>query len=144
MTLDKSKKVELMKFYGILVVVAFSLNWIWEMAQMFSFEIKPEANRLQASFFCTLASVIDLLTTIGIYALLRRIDLKNRVLFYLFAAMFGGMIATLFEWVAFRFELWSYNPSMPMLPIIGVGLLPFAQLTMLVPFAIWIANKKVP
>ena len=129
------------KFYLILAVTAFGMNWIWEMAQMFAFEIKPEESRSQVFLFCTLASVIDLTVTIVIYHLVSRFNLSNQVLFYLSAALFGALCATFFEWFAFRFELWKYKGAMPIMPIIGVGLLPFVQLTLLVPLAIWIAQK---
>lgn len=129
------------RFYPTLAVTAFGLNWIWEMAQMFAFEIKPEESRLQVFLFCTLATVIDAAVTIGIYGLLHRINLSNPLLFYLSAALIGAVCATFFEWFAFRFELWKYNSAMPVVPIIGVGLLPFVQLTLLVPLAIRLTQK---
>ncbi len=129
------------KIYPLLAITSFGLNWIWEMAQMFAFEIKPEESRLKVFLFCTLASVIDAALTIGIYGLLSRIKLSNPFLFYLLAALFGALCATFFEWFAFRFELWRYNQAMLIVPIVGVGLLPFVQLTLLVPLAIWLTLK---
>ncbi len=111
------------------------------MAQMSAFEIKPEESRSQVFLFCTLASVIDAAVTIGIYVLLSRFNLSNQILFYLSAALLGALCATFFEWFAFVFELWRYNQSMPIMPLIGVGMLPFVQLTLLVPLAIWLARK---
>ena len=128
-------------FYPLLAVTAFGLNWIWEMAQMFAFEIKPEERFWQIFLFCTLATVIDAVVTIGIYGLLSRLNLSNPFLFYFLAALFGAICATFFELFAFQFELWKYNPAMPIVPIIGVGLLPFAQLTLLVPLAIWLGES---
>lgn len=129
------------KFYLILAVTAFGMNWIWEMAQMFAFEIKPEESRSQVFLFCTLASVIDAAVTIVIYHLVSRFNLSNQILFYLSAALLGALCAAFFEWFAFRFELWRYNQAMPIVPLIGVGMLPFVQLTLLVPLAIWLARK---
>jgi hypothetical protein len=144
MLLDKSGKTGLERFYELLAGFAFILNWIWEMAQMFAFEVKPDENRLQIFLFCTLATVIDVLVTIGIYALLSRVGLKKGVfLFYLSAALLGSVCAVLFEWSAVWLEFWKYNSSMPIVPVLQVGLLPFAQLTLLVPLAIWLANKLV-
>ncbi len=129
------------RFYPTLAITAFGLNWIWEMAQMVAYQLKPEESLLQIFLFCTLATVIDAAVTIGIYGLLSRINLLNPFLFYLLAALFGALCATFFEWFAFRFELWKYNRAMPIVPIIGIGLLPFAQLTLLVPLAIWLTQK---
>lgn len=129
------------KFYFILAAVGFSLNLIWEMAQMYAYEQNEQFSWFRIHSFCTLASVIDAGVTIGIYGLLSRINLSNPFSFYLLAALFGAICATFFEGFAFRFELWKYNRAMPIVPIIGVGLLPFAQLTLLVPLAIWLTQK---
>ena len=129
------------RFYPTLAITAFVLNWIWEMAQMFAFAVNPEESRLQVFFLCTLASVIDAAVTVGIYGFLHRINLSNPVLFYFLAALSGALCATFFEWFAFRFELWKYNSAMPVVPIIGIGLLPFIQLTLLVPLAIRLTQK---
>jgi hypothetical protein len=137
-TMNGSTKI----FYIRLIVIAFGLNWIWEMAQMFAFEVKPETSRFREFFFCTLASVIDALVTVGIYGLLTRINLSlNSGLFYLLAALFGSLCASIFEWLAIWFELWKYNRNMPIVPIIDIGLLPFVQLTLLVPLAIRLTQK---
>ena len=129
------------RFNPTLAITTFGLNWIWEMAQMVAFEIKPEESPLKVFLFCTLASVIDAAVTIGLYGFLSRINLSDPFLFYLLAALFGALCATFFEWFAFRFELWKYNRAMPIVPLLGVGLLPFVQLTLLVPLAIWLTQK---
>jgi len=65
----------------------------------------------------------------------------NQAKFYIGAAVLGAWCAIGFEWLAFRFGLWSYSEQMVVLPAIGTGLLPFVQLTILVPSAIWRAGK---
>lgn len=122
-------------------VIAFILNWFWEMTQMFAFETKPEGDRIRVFVFCTLASIVDALVTVGIYELLKKIAVANRAVFYSLAAAFGAILAVGFEWFAFQFELWKYNGKMPVIPILGTGLLPLAQLTLLVPLAIWLAKR---
>jgi hypothetical protein len=67
----------------------------------------------------------------------------NQWKFYLAAAFLGALCAVLFEWFAFRSGLWSYGEEMPVLPVIGTGLLPFVQLTLLVPLAIWLSLKLI-
>jgi hypothetical protein len=122
--------------------IAFLLNWVWEMAQMFAFEPPTEANTVLMLFLCTLAAVIDALVTIEIYLLLVKFGLKRlNPAFYFFAAALGAICAVVFELFAFTFGLWSYNDLMPLVPIIGVGLLPFIQLALLVPAAIALTEK---
>ncbi len=128
-------------FYLTLPITAFGLNWIWEMVQMFAFEIKPEASRLQVFFFCTLASVIDAAVTALIYRVLKSLIKSRSVKFYLAAAFFGAWCAVFFEWFARLFNLWSYNEMMIVIPFLETGLLPFLQLTLLVPLAIWLVGK---
>lgn len=130
------------KFYAFLAATSFGLNWIWEMAQMFAFEIKPGDSRARIFLFCTLASAGDALVTVFIYGLLARVMKRaNQLKFYLAAAFLGAWCAVFFEWFARLFNLWSYNPKMLVIPILETGLLPFLQLTLLVPLAIWLTRK---
>lgn len=55
--------------------------------------------------------------------------------------LLGALCAIGFERVAFGLGLWSYNERMIVLPVIKTGLLPFIQLMILVPLAIWLAKK---
>lgn len=133
-------------FPAVLFAVSFGLNWIWETAQMSAYAVEPaEKMWRHILLYCTLATVIDALVTVAIYSLLLRV-LKPPAMsaarhwkFYLAAAFLGALCAVFFEQVAFRFGLWSYREEMPVLPVIGTGLLPFVQLTLLVPLAIWVS-----
>lgn len=55
------------KFYVFLFAVAFGVNLIWEISQMSAFDEKPGETMSEKLFFCSLASVIDALTTVGIF-----------------------------------------------------------------------------
>lgn len=130
-----------LKFYGVLLAVAFGLNWVWEMTQMFAFDAKPGSSRAEVFLFCTLASVVDAGVTAAIYAALKSLLRLDGATFYLAAAFWGAWCAVFFEWLARLFNLWSYNERMPVIPFLETGLLPFVQLTLLVPLAIWLARK---
>ncbi|HQU85536.1 MAG TPA: hypothetical protein PKY59_20550 [Pyrinomonadaceae bacterium] len=129
------------RFYPTLAITAFGLNWIWEMAQMFAYQIKPEESRLRVFFFCTLASVVDAIVTAAVYTTLKSLLKLDGAKFYLAAAFSGAWFAVFFEWVARLFNLWSYNEKMPIIPFLEIGFLPLTQLTLLVPLAIWFAQK---
>ena len=141
MTANKLANKFTFLFYIWLFAVSLGINWIWEMAQMFAFKLKPEDSRIQVLVFCTLASVIDGLVTLGIYKLLARFFSTNQTVFYLFSAVFGALSAVFFERFASNFGLWTYSELMPVVPILETGLLPFMQLTLLVPLAIWLTKK---
>lgn len=128
-------------FYGILSVVAFGLNWIWEIGQMFAYDAESGDSWTKSFLFCTLASVADAIVTVAIYELLKKIGITNRTAFYSLAAAFGAILAVGFELFALRFELWNYNRMMPVIPILGTGFLPIVQLILLIPLAIWLAKR---
>jgi hypothetical protein len=128
-------------FYGVLSAIAFGLNWIWQIGQMFAYAAEAGDSWTKSFLFCTLASVGDAIVTIAIYVLLKFLIRLDGAKFYLCAAISGALCAAFFEWFAFRFGLWSYGEQMIVLPIINVGLLPFVQLTLLVPLAICLSGK---
>ena len=138
---DNYDKNSSLIFYGILSVIAFGLNWIWEIGQMFAYAAEDGDTWTKSFLFCTLASVGDAIVTIAIYVFLKFLMRSSGAKFYLCAAILGASCAVIFEWFAFRFGLWSYGEQMIVLPVINVGLLPFVQLTLLVPLAIWLTGK---
>lgn len=124
-----------------LLAVGFGLNWVWEIGQMFAYRAGAEKSVREILFFCTLGSVVDALTISAIYGTTKVFLKPHGWKFYLTAALFGAASAVVFEKLAFAFGWWSYNEEMPLVPFIGTGLLPFLQLTLLAPFAIWIAES---
>ena len=135
-----AKKSSGRSFYIYLAVVAFALNWVWEIAQMSAYRT-AEKSWGEALFFCTLATLIDALAVLAIYGaavfFINRRDWK----FYLTAALLGAVCAVLFEKIAFAFGWWSYEKEMIVVPILGTGLLPFVQLTTLAPVSIWLVAR---
>ena len=130
-------------FYGILSVTAFGLNWIWEIVQMFAYAAEAGDSWTKSFLFCTLAAVADAIVTVAIYVFLKFPMRSGGAKVYLSAAVLGALCAVFFEWFAFRFGLWTYSELMPVVPILETGLLPFMQLTLLVPLAIWLTKKDL-
>lgn len=141
--LSSNQKISRPAFYAVLFAAAFGLNWFWEMTQMFAYQTELNKGRLEVLLTCTGASVVDAIVTVLIYVLLARLTKSNQRAFYLGAAVLGALFAVGFERLAFRFGLWSYNERMVVLPVIGTGLVPFIQLTVLVPLAIWLIKKLI-
>ncbi len=127
----------------VLFAVAFIVNLIWELSQMFAFQSTPGSDLVGALFFCSLASLVDAGTTVAIYSFLIFVMNPTGKIFYFSAAILGALCAVVFEWFAFRFNLWSYGQQMIVLPIIDIGLLPLVQLTFLVPLSIWMSKHLV-
>ena len=137
----------LSRFFLILAAAAFVLNWIWEMAQMPAYTEMAGLSWLATTRRCTVATIGDVAISLAIYSM--GAVAANTVLWgvrprwniYAFAALSGAVWAVGVEWWAIATERWSYNGRMPITPMVGIGLWPFLQLTVLVPAAIGIAAR---
>ncbi len=137
---EKSKS----KFYLILFFVGFAINLVWEINQMPYFAGKPGDTYAEGIFYCSLASIIDGLTIVSIYFAASKLSRPDNLKFYVLTAIFGALAAIIFEKVAFYLKLWSYKESMPIVPFVEVGILPFVQLISLVPLSIFITKLIFP
>ncbi|HEX6622087.1 MAG TPA: hypothetical protein VF064_00135 [Pyrinomonadaceae bacterium] len=137
------------RFAAILFAVSFAVNWVWEMSQMSAYAPMPGHTWKEVTLFCTAASVGDAVLTlliVGAGALVAR--RRSWVAAfgwkaYAGAAFLGGVSAVVIEWAAVGSGYWSYAGAMPRVPLLEVGLWPFAQLALLVPFSLWAAGRLV-
>ena len=101
----------------------------------------------EVTLFCTAASVGDAALTLLIFGAgalaARRWSWVEAFGWkaYAGAAVLGGVSAAVIEWAALGAGYWSYAGAMPRVPLLGVGLWPFAQLALLVPFSLWAAGR---
>lgn len=105
---------------------------------------------------CSFATLGDVVFTFWIYSLgalaahTLRWGLRARWNVYAATALLGAIHAFLIERVAIESGRWSYAHSMPMVPLLNVGLWPLLQLTLLTPFGVWLSshfsaiNRKMP
>lgn len=130
-------------YFIVLLVAAFVLNWIWEMAQMSGYAEMSKQLWRETALVCTVATLGDVAITLGIYGIgalasgQPRWGLENRWNIYATAALLGAACAMAIEWRALALGRWTYTDRMPI--VVGVGLWPLLQLTLLVPAALWIA-----
>lgn len=138
-----AKSSRVLKSFPIrLLAVGFGLNWVWEIGQMFAYRMEAGKSVREILFFCTLGAVVDALTISAIHGATKVFLKPHGWKFYLTVALLGAASAVIFEKLAFAFGWWSYNEEMPVVPFVGTGLLPFIQLTLLAPFAIWVAENS--
>ena len=134
-------------FFGALALVAFVVNWFWEMAQMRAYTEMASAAWTVTLIPCTWATLGDVVFTFIIYGIgalaAGQISwgMTQRWHVLASAAIMGGMIATAIEWRAQISGRWSYTEAMPVVPMLGVGLWPLLQLTITVPAAFWLAAR---
>jgi hypothetical protein len=132
-----------MVLYLRLFIVAVSVNFVWEMAQAGMYA--PMGTFWAATWRCFVASlgdgVIVIIIALTGSALFTSADwfLTIRRLRYGFAALAGLFAAIVVEWRGLSSGRWAYESTMPLLPGNRLGLVPLAQMTLLVPFSLWLA-----
>jgi hypothetical protein len=133
------------RFFVALLTSAFLFIWPWELAVIPAYDEVSGWDWFSALPHCTAATVGDALVTLGVYGIgalasgspgWGRAPRWNG---YLSAAVLGAVAALSLEWRALATGRWSYSGLMPIVPGLGVGLLPFLQLPLLVPLAFWAA-----
>ena len=128
------------RFWLVLPLVSFASNWVWEMAQMRMYATLADQPWLATVPPCTAAAAADAglaLMICGAAMLLGRL-LRLPVL--LSSAFLGALAAVSIERLELARGSWSYSEAMPVVPVVGIGLWPLLQLTLLVPVAIGLAR----
>ena len=136
-------KVAFKKMMLVILVLGFLLNLVWELVQMPLYKDAPYTTSHIA--FCALASVADALMVLLIYLVLALI-FKNpfwvqniqwqRVVIVI---VIGGVGAILSEMRHLSISSWAYDDSMPIIPMVNVGLSPLLQFALL-PIVIYLLS----
>jgi hypothetical protein len=119
------------RLYFKILLVAFSINLVWENLHASLYDdYFLELKRL----FFSVCAVIDGLITLLIYFLARLVFkdplwIMHSLSFRRAVVVLG--IATIMEKAAVFLGLWSYEESMPIVPLVEIGFSPFLQITFL-------------
>ncbi len=89
---------------------------------------------------CTVAAVGDSGVTLAIFAVAGVLTKLLRLPLVLLCASLSALVAVLIEKVQLARGAWSYSEDMPVVPLVGVGLLPLLQLALLVPASTILAH----
>ena len=95
---------------------------------------------------CTVATLGDVAVTFAVWAVgalaAGRLTwgMSGRWNVYAAAALLGGAWAVAYECHSLATGRWSYDGRMPVVPLVGVGLWPLLQLTLLIPLALGLAG----
>lgn len=124
---------------GRLLAVALPLYFAWEMAQAPFFTGMP-AGWVRATLMCAQATLGDgvLVAAVAIAGTLlygdRRWFVPPAPLRYVVAVVVGGALQIAVEWVmVYRLNRWGYASGQPILPVVGLGILPVLQPIVLLP-----------
>ena len=141
-----SNRAVFKRFTFIALGLAFLLNFAWEVVQMPFY--KGASFDIQHIAFCSLASVADAIMVLLLYFCFALIYKKplwvqdlafSRILILMFVGGIGAIGAELRHIAS---ENWAYATSMPIIPVINVGLSPVLQF-MLLPACIYYFSFKM-
>ena len=133
----------------LLVVLAFSINLVWEVSHSVLYDWDKEPLQNNAYFYISrilfsTAGDLLLLTMIFVAVSLKNKNIswiqKPKKFDYFLIAILGIVFAVFIEKRAEILHLWSYNANMPL--IYGMGLTPLIQLALTGIFVLWLMDKR--
>jgi len=119
-----------------IAVIGVGTNYLWEMLQMPFFQMDGWGS-LDSWILCfeaTLGDTFLILVIYGIGVLIFRDGewlLKMNVAKVFYLLIIGSLIAVYFEVTALLSSRWQYSELMPVMPILGVGVIPYIQMLIL-------------
>jgi hypothetical protein len=132
------------------ILFALLLNYPWEFLQVPFYRDMPQAAHWDAILFCSRATAGDALIALasfwGVALLSRsRVWVTRPSLWQVGAfSAFAVAITVGLEWHATVIaERWAYAEHMPVLPVIGTGLLPILQWVILPPLIVWLVYRQI-
>ena len=131
-------------------IFAFLLNYPWEFLQVPFFTEMATAPHWDAVRFCTRATLGDAgIALAAFWAVaagapsrywIRRPTVRQVLGF----VAVGVAITVAFEWFATEvWNRWSYGEAMPIVPLLGTGLLPLLQWIVLPPLIVWFVRRQI-
>jgi len=133
-----------------IALFAFLLHFVWEMWQVPFFVGMAEADHWPAVQFCTRAAAGDaVIALVAFWAVAAMWRDRSWPLgprppqIALFIAV-GLAITIVLEWLATeQWQRWAYVETMPRLPVLGTGLLPLLQWSVVPLVNLWLARRHV-
>ncbi|MDA2916087.1 hypothetical protein MYX64_04480 [Nitrospinae bacterium AH_259_B05_G02_I21] len=133
---------------GTLYGIAVAVNFLWEVPQMALYEWW-DASWAIGLLICFQAALGDGLLVLALYgvgyAFFRRREwiLQPSVAGYSLLVLAGMVIAVALEMQALAWGRWAYNARMPIIPGIGVGLIPVVQMMILPPLVFYLTRWRL-
>ncbi|MGH8071414.1 MAG: hypothetical protein ACRERE_40540 [Candidatus Entotheonellia bacterium] len=133
-----------------IALFAFLLSFVWEMLQIPLFRGMQQMHHWDAVLICTQATLADVgiaLTAFWTVAWLgsgRHWLLRPSTVQVAGFIAVGTIVTMTLELLATRvWNLWSYSELMPVIPFLGVGLVPLLQWMVLPPLVVWLVHRQL-
>ncbi|MEK9131370.1 MAG: hypothetical protein AAB447_00490 [Patescibacteria group bacterium] len=134
-----------MKKIILVITATFLLNFVWENAQAVLYQ--PHGDAWGTLVRCSTAAFGDVVLVGGIYFLLsiflsswRWFEVMNTKK-WIALSVVSVAVAVGVEWWGLASLRWAYSDSMAIIPFVGVGVAPVAQLLLLNPLILFVSKK---
>ncbi|MBI2048739.1 MAG: hypothetical protein HYT30_02320 [Parcubacteria group bacterium] len=134
------------RYATLIALIAATLHFVWENMHVPLYGGYEHITTFPITWYATLGDVGYTLAAIALVSLIKAHTQWLRTpsaLDMLSLAIVGAWIAVFVEYKAFALEKWFYLDTMPIIPILGVGLTPVVQMAVLLPLSVWIASRCV-
>lgn len=128
----------------------FLTHFVWEMIQVPWFVGMAEASHGSVVWLCIRATGGDVLILLSSYWLAsiifgnRRWLIEGELKPAVILVATGLLVTIVLEWLATGpLERWVYVDSMPIIPLVNVGLAPLLQWVLLPPLIMWLARRHI-
>ncbi len=138
------KLIAFFKWFFAFALISAVLHGIWEHLHVPLYGGYEHLTTLPIEVYATLGDIAYSIVAIILISLFKRNTewLKQPSKHdYLVLASIGFLIALFVEYKALALGRWFYLSSMPIIPILHVGLSPILQMTLLLPLSIYIISR---
>ena len=136
---------QLLRVLALVSLFAFPLHGVWEYLHVGLYSgYEQWTHGTPVVLLATIGDVLYTYAAFGLVsALKRRVDwiYTIRGSEYLLLAGLGFVMALCIEYRGVVLSRWSYLPAMPIIPILGVGLSPVLEMTVLLPVTFFIVSR---
>ena len=141
-----SGRIDFLRRLATVFTIAVPVNYLWELGQS---PLYLPASRLRDMWWhCLVASLGDGVIIGIIYVacvfLFRERDWYVRMSASRWRALLtaGLTVGFLVEWVGLQMHRWAYADTMPILPVVVVGLVPILQMLVMPPLVLWLCRIR--
>ena len=130
-------------------IFAFLLNFVWEMWQIPFYQDMLAKAHGDGVWQCTRATFGDVLImlvafgTVAVTARSRCWILQPSWPQLLAFVAVGVLITVGMEEISTRLDRWTYADIMPILPLLGTGVLPLVQWVVIPPLVVWFVRRQL-
>lgn len=129
---------------------AFLLNFVWEFGQVPFYRDLPSQGHWASIKLCGRATLGDAVIAVVAFWVVAAlvasrwwITAPSAVHVACFVGV-GLAISTALEWMAIHVQArWAYGTSMPMVPVLRVGLAPVLQWVIVPPLVVWFVKRQL-